>query len=73
MTAYLDGVLPSATVVHLEAHLALCEPCRNHLEQVRQSLAVTGALSADDIDDAMMRRLRVAFRDWPSHPSDAAD
>lgn len=73
MTAYLDDVLPSPTVVHLEAHLALCEACRTHLEHLRQSIAVTGPLSVDDIDDAMVQRLRVAFRDWPPHPSDTAD
>lgn len=64
MTAYLDDVLPSATMIHLEAHLVLCSDCRAHLEQLRQSIAITGSVSADDIDDATMRRLRDAFRDW---------
>ena len=64
MTAYLDDVLPSATMIHLEAHLVLCAKCRSHLEQLRQSIAATGSVSADDIDDATMRRLRDAFRDW---------
>jgi anti-sigma factor RsiW len=64
MTAYLDDVLPSATTIHLEAHLVLCADCRAHLEQLRQSIAVTGSVSADDIDDVTMRRLRDAFRDW---------
>lgn len=72
MTAYLDGVLPSTTVVRLEAHVARCEACQSHLEELRQSLVVTGSLSADDIDDAMMRRLRSAFRHWPPS-SEATD
>ncbi|HSK97079.1 MAG TPA: zf-HC2 domain-containing protein [Euzebyales bacterium] len=71
VTAYLDDVLPTQTRARFEAHLGSCDSCQAHLQQARQTLAVTGAMSADDLDEAMMDRLMVTFRDWRAAPSDA--
>ncbi|GHV79775.1 hypothetical protein AGMMS49944_15660 [Spirochaetia bacterium] len=35
LSLYYDGELPSPWKEKLEAHLAECSPCRNHLEQFR--------------------------------------
>jgi len=43
LSAYLDGRLSPAESTRLENHLASCEPCRRHLEELR---AVTEGLRA---------------------------
>lgn len=64
VTAYLDDVLPAGIVVRFEDHLSTCESCRIRLERAREKIAVTGALSADEIDEPMRDRLRAIFRNW---------
>jgi anti-sigma factor RsiW len=44
VTEYLDGVLPTPIRARLEAHLEECGGCERYLEQLRQTVWLTGLL-----------------------------
>ncbi len=64
MTAYLDGALSPRATERFEAHLAPCDGCSAYLEQMRATIAATGALRTADLPTEVEERLLEAFRDW---------
>ncbi len=66
ITAYLDGALPDDVTVVVELHLADCPHCREYLRQMRRTIAMTQALTEDDVNamptDVRERLLR-AFQE----------
>lgn len=64
LTAYLDGALSSRDAETFEVHLALCPGCVTYFGQFRETIAAAGTLREDDVDEATMSELLVAFRDW---------
>jgi hypothetical protein len=44
LSPYVDGRLTPAQTTALEAHLAVCEPCRHELEDLRATIAAVGDL-----------------------------
>lgn len=71
LTDYLDGALGGASVVDLEAHLAVCPECRLFVRQLRsvattaQRLAVALALPPAVVR-TVARRLHAILDDGPS-------
>ena len=63
VTAYLDDALPLEERDRFEQHLASCAGCTAYLEQMRQSIAVTGRLPLMLPPD-LEARLLDAFRGW---------
>jgi len=66
VTAYLEGALPADTIAAIEHHLADCPHCREYLNQLRQTIVATRALSEHDIDTMpadTRDRLMQAFRE----------
>jgi anti-sigma factor RsiW len=66
VTAYLDGALPDAVIELVEQHLSDCPHCREYLKQMRETIALTRTLSADDVDaipNDVRDRLMQAFRE----------
>ena len=41
VTAYLDGSLSAEDRERLDAHLKLCDPCVEYIEQFRETIALT--------------------------------
>ena len=64
VTDYLDGALPPPTREALEAHLEVCPGCVTYVEQIRDTVRVTGTLSEEQLDPATREGLLAAFRDW---------
>ena len=64
VTEYLEDTLPGRLRERFDAHLDVCVGCRNHLQQMRRTIELTGQLREQDIDEAVMRRLMDAFRTW---------
>jgi anti-sigma factor RsiW len=64
VTAYLDGALSPTDRNRFEAHLAQCQGCSNYLDQMRQTIALTGRLSEESIPPGARDKLLQAFRDW---------
>jgi anti-sigma factor RsiW len=71
MTDYLDGALGPDDRALVEAHLAECENCAEHLRQIRITVAVTGRIREQDLDPAAREDLMDLYRRWrrerPAH------
>jgi anti-sigma factor RsiW len=64
VTEYLEGALPPAARARFEAHIAVCGNCTAYLAQLRDTIAVVGALQPETLDPGMERELLAAFSDW---------
>jgi predicted anti-sigma-YlaC factor YlaD len=64
VTDYFEAALAPDDEVRFEAHLAECAACRNHVEQMRQTIQVIGLLSEEMIPAHVQSELLEIFRDW---------
>jgi anti-sigma factor RsiW len=64
LTDYVEDALPEQERRRVEAHLAICDGCTTYLEQMRETIRLTGMLTEEQIPDAERERLLDAFRDW---------
>jgi predicted anti-sigma-YlaC factor YlaD len=64
LTDYLEGAIPDADRVRIDAHLALCDGCTNALDQLRITIRVTGTIGIDDVPVPQREAMRAAFNDW---------
>ena len=64
VTDYLEGALSSRDRERFDAHLSSCDGCTNYLEQMRETIRLTGMLTEDQVPVEQRERLREAFRDW---------
>jgi anti-sigma factor RsiW len=64
MTDYLEGTLPEAERSHFEAHLSACGGCSTYLEQIVQTIRLTGMLSEPGVTPHEKERLLRALREW---------
>lgn len=64
VTEYLDGTMPRSARIRFERHVAVCPPCRAHLEQIRETIRASGALTEESISPAARDALLSAFVDW---------
>ena len=63
VTDYLDGALPPREHARFEAHLAACTGCARYVEQLRTTIAITGASGVLE-DRPEVAGLLAAFRGW---------
>lgn len=61
-TEYLEGSLSVEQRLVMERHLAFCSPCVDYIEQMRATVAATGALREEDIPEPLVEPLMAAFR-----------
>ena len=64
MTAHLEGVLPGRDRQRLDAHLAGCPHCTEHLAQLRVTVDALGRLEPDEVTDGSVDELVAHFRRW---------
>ena len=64
VTDYLEGALSPADHRRLEAHLAGCPNCTEYLAQMRETIALTGRLTPDDLSPQMTTDLTDLYRRW---------
>jgi anti-sigma factor RsiW len=64
VTAYLDGALPAGDRLRFEQHLVICEGCTAYLDQMRDTIRLTGTLREQHLDGATRDALLHAFRTW---------
>ena len=64
MTDYLDDALGPDDRALMEAHLAECEGCAEHLRQIRITVAVTGRIREEDLAPAVRDDLMDLYRRW---------
>ena len=64
VTDYLEGALVGGDLRRFEDHLALCAACERYLDQLRETIRISGTLTVDDLSPDAERTLLEAFRDW---------
>jgi len=64
VTEYLEGTLAEDLRTRLEQHLAGCDGCTNYLEQMRQTIRLTGKVREENLTPTQREDLLCLFRDW---------
>jgi anti-sigma factor RsiW len=62
MSDYLEGSLSRRDRRRLEKHLAGCDACTAYLEQMRETIAASGVVAADDLPPEVLETLTDLFR-----------
>jgi anti-sigma factor RsiW len=66
VTNYLEGALPPEQRARFESHIAGCDGCTTYLEQMRETIRLTGTLREQQISPEARAALLHAFRGWAS-------
>ena len=61
---YLEGTLPNDTRERMENHLSGCDGCTHYLEQMRQTIRLTGQVREETLTPQQRDDLLRLFRDW---------
>jgi predicted anti-sigma-YlaC factor YlaD len=64
VTDYLEGRMPADRRLLFEEHVAFCSWCRTYLDQMRETIRITGTLTGDDLSPETRDALLEAFRNW---------
>jgi predicted anti-sigma-YlaC factor YlaD len=64
VTAYLDNALSLFEQQRFEEHLTRCRGCQAYLEQMRQTIRLTGTIEEDEVPPDVRDKLLEAFRNW---------
>lgn len=71
MSNYLEGSLSRRDRRRLERHLAECDACTAYLEQMRTVIALSGSVSAEDLEPETLDGLVELFRRYREDESPA--
>jgi anti-sigma factor RsiW len=63
VTDYLEGALSVEERAILERHLVICDFCATYVEQMRQTIRLTGTLREEDVPGPIMDVVLDAFRE----------
>lgn len=66
VTDYLEDALSAEDRERFDQHLTGCDGCTRYLEQMRETIRLSGMLTEEQVPAAQLERLRRAFRDWKS-------
>lgn len=64
ITDYFEGGLSRRDRRRFERHLEGCDGCTTYVEQMRETLSVTGTLEEDALSPHARRELLAVFRHW---------
>ena len=64
VTDYIEGAMPLGLRIRFDEHFAECEGCQIYLNQMRQTIQLTGTLREETILESGRNKLLQAFRDW---------
>ena len=64
ISGYLDDALPADVRAAVDAHLAGCDGCTMVLEEFRQTIALTGMLTEEQVTPAQRDILLAALHGW---------
>lgn len=64
VTDYLEDALSPEDRRRVEEHLALCDGCTTYLEQMRETIRLTGKVREEEIPEDQRQALLEAFRGW---------
>lgn len=70
VTGYLEGALPARERERFEHHLALCPGCVIYVEQMRETVRLTGERPREEtLPPELRESLLAEFRGWKQHSS----
>lgn len=64
VTEYLEGTLQEDVRMRMERHLSSCDGCTTYLEQMRQTIRLTGQVQEETLTPQQRDDLLKLFRDW---------
>ena len=64
VTDYVEDALPPGERVEFEKHLVMCDGCSTYLEQMRETIRLTGRLREEQVPAEARESLLQAFRGW---------
>lgn len=64
VSEYLEGTLPADLRARLERHLSGCDGCTHYVEQMRQTIRLTGQVREEDLTPTQRDDLLRLFRGW---------
>ncbi|MBL7487487.1 zf-HC2 domain-containing protein [Frankia sp. AgB1.9] len=64
VTDYLEGALDADARRRFTEHLEVCTDCDAYVDQMRETVRLTGTLTEDDLRPDMRDKLLAAFRGW---------
>jgi anti-sigma factor RsiW len=64
VTDYLEEALSRRDRRRFERHLRACPNCTAYLEQIRTTIALTGAIETDDLGPEARQALSDLYRRW---------
>lgn len=64
VTDYLEGTLTDDIRTRMDRHLSGCEGCTNYVEQMRQTIRLTGKVREENLTTQQRDDLLRLFRDW---------
>jgi anti-sigma factor RsiW len=63
VTDYFEGALSVEERAVLERHLITCDPCAAYVEQMRETIRLTGTLREEEVPGPVMDVVFDAFRE----------
>jgi len=70
VTDYLEGALTPAQHARFAAHLAMCPPCGEYVDQIRRTVQAVGRVGATPVGPAERAVLLALFRQWRDQSAD---
>lgn len=70
VTDYLEGALSRADRRRLERHLAGCPHCTEYLAQMRETIALAGRITPQDLTPQMQDDFIEVYRQWRADTGD---
>jgi anti-sigma factor RsiW len=64
VTDYLEGVLPADDVARIREHLASCDGCTAHVQQMRTTVRVLQATPGEAASPESAEAVAGMFREW---------
>ena len=64
VTDYLEDALAPDVRARVEGHLAVCDGCTRYLDQMRETIRLTGMLTEEQVPEEQKAALLDAFRGW---------
>ena len=65
VTSYLEGDLDPELRSRFEAHLATCPDCVSYVDQMRQTIELSGAAGeSQELPPELREHLQLVFEDW---------
>ena len=61
---YVEGAMAPSEATLFELHLNFCDGCFTFIDQIRETAALAGRVSEEQVPEEMKLKLLTAFRDW---------